>query len=116
LHTLEVPPPLETKPAAEDQVKIDAGRKVFLRERCDRCHVPPLTFTSPEAYDVGLADERGQRKFNPPSLRGVSQGTAFFHDGRAKSLEEVFSVHGHPSEKILAEPELSALLRYLNSL
>jgi len=78
--------------------------------------VPPLTYTSPGTYDVGLRDEKGLDKFNRPSLRGVSQGYSFFHDGRAKKLEEVFTVHGHQLNWALADDELGDLLRFLRSL
>ncbi len=81
-----------------------------------RCHVPPLTYTSPEAYDVGLADEQGQKKFNPPSLRGVSQGESFFHDGRAKTLSDVFTEFGHGLDANLSDQDLADLLRFLRSI
>ncbi|HXY34661.1 MAG TPA: hypothetical protein VEI07_10570, partial [Planctomycetaceae bacterium] len=81
---------------------------------CDRCHVPP-TFTSPRVYDVGLADELGNRQFNPPSLRGVGQRSAFFHDGRTTSLRDVFAVHRHPGSTQIPEAELADLLAFLRS-
>lgn len=117
LHTLEPPPPLE--PATDDsadQEKLTRGEMLFQNLGCTKCHVPPLTFTSPDAYDVGLIDEKGLAKFNPPSLRGVSQGYTFFHDGRAKSLGEVFTVHGHMLDRALSDNELADLLRFLRSL
>lgn len=117
LHTLPPPPPLQ--PATDepaDKAQLARGQTLFGLLGCAKCHVPPLTYTSPEAYDVGLADEKGQRKFNPPSLRGVSQGYSFFHDGRAKKLEDVFTVHGHQLERPLEKAELADLLRFLRSL
>ena len=117
LHTLPPPPPLE--PATEepaDKVQLARGAGLFKRLGCAKCHVPPLTYTSPETYDVGLEDEKGLRKFNPPSLRGVSQGYSFFHDSRAKKLEEVFTVHGHQLDGPLEQAELADLLRFLRSL
>jgi len=100
LHTLPTPPPLQ--PATDDPADKE-GAACPAAKSCSRasaarvCHVPPLTYTSPAAYDVGLRDEKGLDKFNPPSLRGVSQGYSFLHDGRAKELEEVFTVHGPSS-------------------
>jgi mono/diheme cytochrome c family protein len=117
LHTLEPPPPLQ--PAShdpEDKKQLAQGESLFQNLGCAKCHVPPLTYTSPEAYDVGLADEKGLTKFNPPSLRGVSQGYTLFHDGRAKSLGEVFTVHGHMLDRALSDAELADLLRFLSSL
>jgi hypothetical protein len=75
-----------------------------------------LTYTSHEAYDVGFADERGHRRFNPPSLRGVGQGYRFLHDNRAATLEEVFSKFRHKVGDGLAPAELTDLLRFLRSL
>jgi cytochrome c peroxidase len=117
LHTLEPPPPLV--PATDDpadKALLARGETLFQNLGCTKCHVPPLTYTSPDAFDVGLTDEKGLTKFNPPSLRGVSQGYTFFHDGRAKSLEEVFTVHGHMLDRPLSDNELADLLRFLRSL
>jgi cytochrome c peroxidase len=117
LHTLAPPPPLE--PATDepaDRERLSRGEALFEELGCAKCHVPPLTYTSPDAYDVGLVDEKGLNKFNPPSLRGVSQGYSFFHDGRAKTLAQVFTLHGHQLSRELTEAELAELLRFLRSL
>ena len=81
-----------------------------------RCHIPPLTYTSHEAHDVGFADERGLRKFNPPSLRGVGQAGPYFHDGRAATLEDVFVRYRHQLDRELPKSELADLLAFLQSL
>lgn len=78
--------------------------------------MPQFVYTSADVFDVGLSDEKGMSKFNPPSLLGVSQGYAFLHDGRAKSLEEVFVVYGHQLGHMLSDDELADLLRFLRSL
>lgn len=117
LHTLQFPPPLypQSRDAADERL-VAAGRAVFERERCAECHVPSLTYTSQTTFDVGLRDEKGLAKFNPPSLRGVGHGTTFFHDGRAKSLEELFQSHRHQLTDELSVAELRALVRYLQGL
>jgi cytochrome c peroxidase len=117
LHTLPAPPPLQ--PATDDpadQAQLARGQSLFKDFGCAKCHLPQFTYTSPDVYDVGLTDEKGMSKFNPPSLLGVSQGYSFFHDGRAKTLEEVLTVHGHQLERGLADDELADLLRFLRSL
>ena len=58
----------------------------FDAKRCAECHAPP-EYTAAARFDVGLADEVGNRRFNPPSLRGVGRRAPLFHDGRAASLE-----------------------------
>jgi DNA-binding beta-propeller fold protein YncE len=115
LAILPPPPPFEPAEGAADQARIDRGRRVFDERGCNHCHVGPLTYTSWETFDVGLADEKGQRKFNPPSLRGVGHGTRFLHDNRAKSLDGVFRRHHH---KIGAatDAEIDDLVRFLRSL
>ena len=117
LHTLPPPPPLE--PITEDEAdreKVARGRTLFHERGCVRCHIPPLTYSSHDLHDVGFADENGLRKFNPPSLRGVSQGYRFLHDGRAATLEQVFTKHRHKVGTGLTAEERGDLLRFLRSL
>jgi mono/diheme cytochrome c family protein len=117
LHTLPPVPPLKPVPRDDaDQTQLTRGEKIFLREGCATCHVPPLTFTSHAVYDVGLADEKGLKKFNPPSLRGVGRLRKLFHDNRASGLREVFETHGHQLAVPLPAAELDDLIRYLESL
>jgi YVTN family beta-propeller protein len=111
LRTLAPPPAL--RGAGEEAVS--RGRRVFEAQKCARCHAPP-TYTTPKTYDVGLADEAGKTRFNPPSLRGVGHGPAFFHDGRAATLEEVFTRHAHQVPKDLPAGDLDDLLAFLRSL
>jgi len=114
LKTLKPAPPIGG-PAGSNQAAVEKGRAVFKRHGCDRCHVPP-TYTSPKTYDVGLKDELGNHDFNPPSLRGVGQRTALFHDGRAGSLAEVFQIHRHPANRELPTDEVADLVAFLRTL
>jgi YVTN family beta-propeller protein len=91
------------------------GQEVFARLGCAHCHRPPL-YTSVESYDVGLADEAGLRHFNPPSLRGVSQGGPYFHDNRAAALADVFARHRHGLREPLPDGALRDLVDFLRSL
>ena len=91
------------------------GREVFGRQGCGGCHAPPA-YTSGKTYDVGLADEAGNTAFNPPSLRGVGQGGPYFHDGRAVTLEEVFTRHRHQLKEGVKDEEVKDLLRFLETL
>lgn len=117
LHTLPAAPPLVPEPAgAADAAEAARGAEVFRERGCGECHVPPLTYTSPGAIEVGLVDEQGLAKFNPPSLRGAGQGTRFLHDGRAASLEAVFAEFGHPHQSRYTDDEVRALVRFLKGL
>jgi DNA-binding beta-propeller fold protein YncE len=117
LSTLPPPPPPEPVTAERsDRERVERGRRVFEARGCARCHIPPLTYSSGGVYDVGFADEKGLRKFNPPSLRGVGQGYRFLHDGRAATLEEVFTKFGHKVDKDTPQSDIDDLLRFLRSL
>ncbi len=115
LHTLRPPPPLMPPLSEADAEQIDRGEQVFRRQGCATCHVPPLTYTTDAVFDVGLRDEAGLEKFNPPTLRGVSHRRHFFHDQRAGGLEEVFVDHDHMAQG-LNEDEIEDLIRFLMSL
>ena len=115
LRSLPPAPGVRTARGESDPEIEKRGRKVFVREKCGSCHAPP-TYTSPKAYDVGLVDEVGGKLFNPPSLRGVSQGGPYFHDGRAATLEDVFGKHRHELAKPLSAAELGDLVYYLRGL
>ncbi|MEZ5939799.1 MAG: cytochrome c peroxidase [Planctomycetaceae bacterium] len=112
LHSLDPAPPLQVN----NEEFVSSGQSVFNDRGCQRCHIPPLTFTSDLTYDVGLADENGLKKYNPPSLRGVGQRFGFFHDLRAPTLESVFEEYGHQLDDSLTPQELRALVAYLQSL
>jgi cytochrome c peroxidase len=117
LHTLPPPPPPEPVTADEaDRARVGRGRRVFQERGCVRCHIPPRTYSSHGTHDVGFADERGLRKFNPPSLRGVGQGYRFLHDNRAATLAEVFTKFRHKVGPDISPDELADLLRFLRSL
>ncbi|HEX5271647.1 MAG TPA: hypothetical protein VFW33_14215, partial [Gemmataceae bacterium] len=69
-----------------------------------------------KAHDVGLTDEAGLKSFNAPSLRGAGQGGPYFHDGRARTLAEVFTRHRHQVKGELPKDELNDLLLFLENL
>ncbi|MEZ6092471.1 MAG: cytochrome c peroxidase [Pirellulaceae bacterium] len=95
---------------------IQRGDAIFRRESCNDCHAG-REFTSSQLYDVGLKDEVGNERFNPPSLLGVGQrGPRYFHDLRAPSLRAVFVEFKHALDKDLADAELDDLLMFLRSL
>jgi YVTN family beta-propeller protein len=117
LASLPPPPPVEPETAdAADRARLERGRRVFEERGCVRCHVGPLTYSTHELRDVGFADEKGLRRFNPPSLRGVGHGVRFLHDGRAAALEEMFSRFKHQVGDGIEDGEVADLVRFLRSL
>lgn len=115
LRTLQPPPSLAAARGTTDDEAVRRGKRVFSRQKCAACHSPP-TYTTPKTYDVGLRDEAGEKHFNPPSLRGVSQRGPYFHDNRARTLRDVFDRHRHGLEDPLPADQLDDLLRYLEGL
>ena len=110
LRTLTPPPP---RALAGDAAR--RGEIVFRTRGCARCHAPP-TYTISRTFEVGLTDEAGTTAFNPPSLRGIGHGVAFFHDGRTTLLEEVFTRHRHQVPADMPRKEVDDLLAFLRTL
>ncbi len=114
LDSLPQPPIVAWQSA--DRAAIDRGGKVFAARGCATCHEGP-TYSSTELFDVGIDDgEGGNSKFNPPSLRGLAHSAPYFHDGRAKLLEDVFREHRHRVRAELPDGELRDLVAFLQSL
>lgn len=114
-----LPPPPPQKPPSDDPAdreQLVRGEAAFQGLGCVECHVPSQSYTTDATFDVGLRDEKRMTRFNPPSLRGVSQGYSFFHDGRATKLEDVFITHRHPHGEAIPDDQLADLLRFLSSL
>ena len=105
----------QTNPNDVDHAAIAAGKSVFTLRGCVKCHAHD-EYTSPKTYDVGLKDELGTDRFNPPSLRGVRFRERLFHDARAESLGKVFTKYGHQLTDPLTPDELRRLLSFLRSL
>ena len=110
-------PPLRVIPAKGDEAieAVERGRAVFRARRCAECHAPP-GYTSEGTFDVGLVDEVGHGKFNPPSLRGVGDRAPYLHDGRAAALPDVFLRHRHPKESGWSHDEVEDLTAFLKTL
>jgi YVTN family beta-propeller protein len=115
LGSLAAPSQRPGNPVVGDTTTVARGREVFRARQCATCHVPP-EYTSPERYDVGLADEVGNHAFNPPSLRGAGHLDAFLHDGRVRTLEDVFRTQRHPRGLAMTPREITDLAAFLRTL
>jgi cytochrome c peroxidase len=86
-----LPPPADNVLTRE---RIGLGRKLFFDPilsadgsvSCATCHDPAHAFAGSQPRSVGIAGHTGRR--NAPSLLNRASGTAFFWDGRGKTLEE----------------------------
>ena len=114
-QSLELPPSIDELRGRADRAAIERGREVFAKRDCVSCHAGEH-YTSADAYDVGLTDKIGNRKFNPPSLRGVGHRGPYFHDNTAGRLEDVFLEHGHPNSSTYSADEVQDLVQFLRSL
>lgn len=115
MESLKSPPSVDALRGTANKAAIERGRELFAEQKCTTCHAPP-TYTTPQTYDVGLVDKQGNRKFNPPSLRGVGQRAPYFHDNRAATLEDLLRNHDHPVERALSDEELEDMIAFLRSL
>lgn len=119
-------------PKGELSVAAKRGEKIFTgKAECVKCHPLPAT-TNNKRADVGTGVGRpdplkmpnGQTiypmQFDVPHLRGAWDSAPYLHDGRAKTLHEVFTVHNpdnkHGKTKGLTKQELDDLIAFVQSL
>lgn len=96
------------------------GREIPRGLRCSTCHRPPL-YTNTLSYDVGskgLADSTGV--FDTPQLLGIAASAPFMHDGRAATLEEIWTVYNardsHGITNYMTKHQLNDLIEFLKTL
>ncbi|MFI3315131.1 MAG: YVTN family beta-propeller repeat-containing protein [Rikenellaceae bacterium] len=91
-----------------------SGRKVFENRGCDECHNGPL-FTDQKMHIIG-EDVEFEKGWDTPTLIETWRTAPYLFDGRAATMEEVFSVHKHGIEGKISKKDLEALVKYVNSL
>lgn len=107
-----VPSPYLVNGELSDKAK--EGRKVFDKLKCGECHSGPY-FTDLKMYRIG-EDIEFDAGWDTPTLREVWRTAPYLFDGRAATMEEVFSVHKHGIERKVSDKEIEALTEYVNSL
>jgi cytochrome c peroxidase len=119
LESLEPPKPLPVKES--DRLAVERGKTIFQdKGLCSNCH-HRAGLDDGKSHDIGTRGPSDtQDRFDTPSLRGVSTSKSFLHDGRASTLEEIFTKHNprqrHGAAHLLSKEELSDLIAYLRSL
>ena len=96
------------------------GNVIPEKDRCITCHPPPL-FTNLKMADVdtkSTTDASGL--FDTPQLINIYASEPYLHDGKAKTLEEIWTVYGehdkHGIVNDMSKMELNNLIDYLKSL
>jgi YVTN family beta-propeller protein len=129
---ISYPPNLQNNPKGELTEKQLLGKVIFERthdmygkeipveKRCVTCHPAPY-YTNLKMVDVGtLAATDDSILFDTPHLNNIYASSPYLHDGRAKTLEEIWTVYGkterHGIVNDLTKMELNYLIEYLKSL
>ena len=96
------------------------GTPIDPKDRCITCHGPPK-FTSRRKFDVGSGSATDDHQdFDTPQLLNVYQSAPYLHDGRAVTLEEIWTrfnpknTHGITVD--LSKSDLNDLIEYLKTL
>jgi len=110
----------------------ERGRKLFyatqqtdgtpIRQalQCQTCHRPPL-FTDRLLRSVGTQEARDPKGlFDTPHLIGIGASAPYLHDGRAKTLEEIWTTYQkddkHGVSSYWSKEQLNDLVEYLKTL
>lgn len=100
----------------------ERGKKLFESPRagCASCHPAPL-YTDLKMHDVGTKNFYGRAtEFDTPTLIEVWRSAPYLHDGRYRTLREVFveGKHGLPSDgpDALTDREIDDLVEFVLSL
>jgi YVTN family beta-propeller protein len=96
------------------------GNEIPVINRCVTCHPAPL-FTKKQMVDVGtLAASDDSILFDTPHLNNIFASPPYLHDGRAATLEEIWTLYGkteqHGAVNDLTKIQLNELVEYLKSL
>ncbi len=96
------------------------GREIPPKGRCVTCHPAPY-FSNFQFEDVGsLSEMDDTMKFDTPHLNNIFASAPYLHDGKAKTLEEIWTVYGGEDEhgyvNDMTKMELNDLISYLNSI
>jgi YVTN family beta-propeller protein len=96
------------------------GKEIPVNGRCVTCHPAPF-YTGRQMFDVGtLALSDDSIKFDTPHLNNIFASPPYLHDGRAQTLEEIWTKYGttdkHGQVNDLAKDQLNDLIDYLKSL
>jgi YVTN family beta-propeller protein len=95
------------------------GKPIPLENRCSFCHSGPLG-TNKQSFDVGTKGEDDDSGLlDTPQLVGIALTGPYLHDGRAATLEEIWTLYNlhdqHGRTNDLTKDELNDLIEYLRT-
>jgi len=96
------------------------GNLIPENNRCITCHPPPL-YSNLQLADVStLAETDDPILFDTPHLNNIYASAPYLHDGRAETLEEIWTIYGqddkHGYVNDMSKMQLNDLVDYLKSL
>jgi YVTN family beta-propeller protein len=103
-----------------ERTQTNTGEKIPEKGQCVFCHPAPY-YTNRQMFNVGtLAATDDSILFDTPHLNNIYASAPYLHDGRAKTLEEIWTIYGKTEEhgyvNDLTKMELNYLVEYLKSL
>jgi YVTN family beta-propeller protein len=129
---ISYPPNLQYNPTSElNEIQL-RGKAIFERttdkkgnvipekNRCITCHPAPY-YTNRKLADVGtLAATDDSIRFDTPHLNNIYASAPYLHDGRAATLEEIWTKYSpndkHGVANDLSKIELNEMIEYLKTL
>lgn len=96
------------------------GQLIPVERRCSTCHRPPL-YTNRARTSVGTrAPGEASDVFDTPHLLGIAASAPYLHDGRAKALEELWTLYQtndlHGVSSYMTKQQLNDLVEFLKTL
>jgi len=96
------------------------GKPIPRARQCHTCHRPPL-FTNRLLSSVGTKSPTDKTEmFDTPHLVGIAASAPYLHDGRAKTLEELWTIYQtndlHGVSSYMNKHQLNDLIEYLKTL
>jgi YVTN family beta-propeller protein len=96
------------------------GKEIPVENRCITCHPPPYYTNLKMAYVGTLAATDDSMLLDTPHLNNVYASSPYLHDGRAKTLEEIWTKYSpkdqHGVANDLSKIQLNELIEYLKAL
>lgn len=95
------------------------GQSIPESNRCITCHPPPL-YTNRKRADVGSASPTDlEKEFDVPHLTNIYATAPYLHDGKARTLEEIWTLYNandtHGVTRDMTNQDLNDLVEYLKT-